>query len=233
MLLISSTYANLIAMGKKLPYDPYRDLAPVTRLASVPNVLSVHPSLPVKSVTEFIALAKSRPGQIDYGSGGTLTGTHIAMELFKLKTGVDILHVPYKGNPAAATDLIAGRIQVMFALTPNAMPHLKSGKIRGIAVSGSSRIPDLPDLPTVAETVPGYEATVWYGLLMPAGTSPAIIDRLNHDVGRVLAAPDVIRRLRSVGFQVSTSTPQGLTSFMKSEANQWMKIIREANIPVN
>ena len=233
MLLISSTFANLIAMGKKVPYDPYRSFVPVTVLAEVPNILSVHPSLPVRSVKDLVALAKKRPGEINYGTGGALTGPHLATELFRLDTGINIVHIPYKGTPNAVTDLIAGRVQMMFALTPVVLPHIRSGKVRGIAVSGEKRIPDLPDLPTVAETIPGYEATVWYGLLMPRGTPPAIINKLNRDFHKVLAMPDVIKRLGSVGFQIRTSTPEGLVQFIRSNAEKWKKVIHDAHIPVN
>ncbi|OGA46468.1 MAG: hypothetical protein A3F74_10000 [Betaproteobacteria bacterium RIFCSPLOWO2_12_FULL_62_58] len=233
MLLVSSTYANLIAMGKKLPYDPYRDLVPVALLTSVPNVLSVHPSLPVKTVKDLISLAKSKPGQINYGTGGSLTGPHLATELFKLMTKIDMLHIPYKGTPPAVTDLVAGRVQVMMALTPVVMPHLKSGRLRSIAVSGAKRIPELPDVPTVAETVPGYDATTWYGLLMPRGTPTAIIEKINQDIGKVLEMPDVVQKLGTVGFQVTLSTPEGLTKFIKAQADTWKRVITEAKIPID
>lgn len=233
MLLISSTYANLIAMEKKVPYDPYRDLAPVMQLTSVPNVLSVHPSLPVKSVKELIVLAKSKPGQINYGTGGSMTGPHLATELFKLMTKTDMLHIPYKGTPPAVTDLVAGRVQVMMALTPVVMPHLKSNRLRAIAVSGTKRIPELPDVPVVADTVPGYEATTWYGLLMPRGTPTAIIRKINSDISKVLEMPDVVQRLADVGFQITLSTPEGLTAFIKSQADTWKRVITEAKIPVD
>lgn len=232
MLLISSTYANLIAMEKKVPYDSYRDLAPVMQLTSVPNVLSVHPSLPVKSVKDLIVLAKSKPGQINYGTGGPMTGPHLAMELFKLMTKTDMLHVPYKGTPPAVTDLVAGRVQVMMALTPVVMPHLKSNRLRAIAVSGTKRVSELPDVPVVADTVPGYEATTWYGLLMPRGTPTAIIRKINSDISKVMEMPDVVQRLADVGFQITLSTPEGLTAFIKSQADTWKRVIREAKIPV-
>jgi len=233
MLLISSTFGNLIATGRKTPYDPYRDLEPVAQLTSVPNVLSVHPSLPVKSVKDLIALAKSRPGQINYGTGGTLTGTHLATELFKLMTKTDMMHIPYKGTPPAVTDLVAGRVQFMMALTPVVMPHLKSNRLRAIAVSGATRIPELPDVPVVADTVPGFEATTWYGLLMPKNTPSSIINKINGDIGKVLAMPDVIQRLADVGFQVTFSTPEGLSKFIRKEAETWKRVITEAKIPLD
>lgn len=232
MLLISSTYANLIAMGKKTPYDPFRDLEPVALLTSVPNVLTVHPSLPVKSVKDLIALAKSKPGQINYGTGGSMTGPHLATELFKLLTQTDMLHIPYKGTPPAVTDLVAGRVQVMMALTPVVMPHLKSGRLRAIAVSGAKRIPELPEVPTVADTVSGYDATTWYGLLMPRKTPASIINKINTDIGKVMEMPDVVQRLAEVGFQVTFSSPSDLTKFIKSQAETWKRVITEAKIPI-
>jgi tripartite-type tricarboxylate transporter receptor subunit TctC len=233
MLLVSSTYANLISMGKKLPYDPEHDLIPVTRLASVPNILSTHPSLPVRSVKELIALARAKPGQINFGTGGTGTGPHLATELFRLTTRIDIVHVPYKGTPPAVNDLLAGRMQVMFALSPVAMPHVKADKLRSIAVSGSKRLPELPQVPTVAETVPGYEATTWYGLLMQRGTPTPIIEKLNAEFNRILTMKDIVERMAAAGFQPDGSSPDEFGRFIKAEVAKWSKVIREANIPID
>ena len=229
ILLISSTYANLISAQKKLPYEP-SELAPVTLIASVPNILSVHPSLPVTSVKELVALAKRQPGQINYGTGGPGTGPHLASELFKLMTGTDIVHVPYKGTPPAVTDLMAGRVQMMFALSPVAMPHVKSGKIRPLAVSGAKRMPELPNLPTVGETVRGYEATTWYGLLVPRATPRPIIDLLNKELAKAIAVPSVAEQLVAAGFVPETSTPEGFTKYMDNEVAKWGKVIKAANI---
>ncbi len=233
LLLVSSTFANLIAMGKKTPYDPFNDLEPVAQLAAVPNVLSVHPSLPVKNVKELIAVAKAKPGQINYGTGGTLTGPHLATELFKLNTKTDMAHVAYKGTPPAVIDLVAGRVQFMMALTPVVMPHLKSNRLRAIAVSSARRIAELPDVPVVADTVPGYEALNWYGVMMPKNTPRAIIGKVNADIGRVLAMPDVIQRLADAGFHVTFSSPEGLAQFVRKEADIWKRVITEAKIPVD
>ena len=233
ILLVSSTYANLISMGKKLPYDPEHDLVPVTQLASVPNILSTHPSLAVKTVKDLIALAKAKPGQINYGTGGTLTGPHLATELFRLMTNIDIVHVPYKGTPPAVNDLLGGRMQMMFALSPVAMPHVKAGKLRGIAVSGSKRLPELPNVPTVAETVPGYEATTWYGLMVPRGTPKPVIDKLNGEFNKVLAMQDIIARMTAAGFQAGGGSPEDFTRYMKAEIAKWSKVIKAANIPVD
>ena len=162
-----------------------------------------------------------------------MTGPHLATELFKLMTNTDMLHIPFKGTPPAVTDLVAGRVQVMMALTPVVMPHLKAGRLRAIAVSGAKRIPELPEVPVVADTVPGYEATTWYGLLMPRKTPASIINKINNDVGKVLEMPDVIKRLADVGFQVTFSTPEELTKFIRKEAETWKRVITEAKIPID
>ena len=230
LLLVSSTYANLIAMGKKLQYDPDRDLLPVILLASVPNILVTHPSLPVRTTQDLIALAKARPGQINYGTGGAGTGPHFGTELFRLMTGINILHVPYKGTPPAVTDLLAGRLQMMFALAPVSMPHVKADKLRALAVSGKKRLNELPNVPTVAEAVPGYEATTWYGLLVPRGVPAAIINQLNGAIGKVLQMPDVQERLALVGFQTDGGSAPEFVRFMKAEIAKWRRVAKEANI---
>lgn len=233
MLLMSNTFANLIATGKKTPYDPFGDLEAVAQLAAVPNVLSVHPSLPVKSVRELITVAKSRPAQINYGTGGSLTGPHLATELFKLMTKTDMVHVSYKGTPPAVIDLVAGRVQVMMALTPVVAPHLKANRLRPIAVSSAKRIAELPDVPVVADTVPGYEALNWYGVMMPKNTPKTIISKVNGDIGRVLAMPEVVQRLADASFHVTFSSPEGLSQFIRKEADTWKRVITEAKIPVD
>jgi len=233
LLLMSNTFANLIAMGRKTPYDPFGDLEAVAQLAAVPNVLSVHPSMPVKSVKELIAVARAKPGQISYGTGGSLTGPHLATELFKLKTRIDMLHIAYKGTPPAVTDLVAGRVQFMMALTPVVMPHLKVNRLRPIAVSSAKPIGELPHLPVVADTVAGFEALAWYGVMMPKNTPRAIVAKANADIGKVLALPDVIQRLADAGFHVTFGTPEGLAQFVRKEADTAKWIITEAKIPVD
>jgi tripartite-type tricarboxylate transporter receptor subunit TctC len=232
ILLVSSTYANLISMQKKLPYDP-AELAPVALIASVPNVLATHPGLPVANVKELIALAKKSPGEINYGTGGTGTGPHLATELFKLMTGTNLTHIPYKGTPPAVNDLLAGRVQVMFALSPVSLPHVKAKKLKALAVSGSKRLAEIPQTPTVAETVPDYEATTWYGVLVPRGTAGSIVDTLNRELAKALAMPDVAERLATAGFQTETSTPQAFSKYIANETTKWARVIREANIAVD
>jgi len=229
ILLVSSTYANLITLHKALPYDP-GELAPVSLIASASNILSTHPSLPVSSVKDLIALAKKRPGEINYGTGGTGTGQHLATELFRLMTGINITHIPYKGAPPAVNDLIAGRVQMMFALSPVSMPHIKAGKLRALAMSGSKRLAELPAVPTVGETVDGYEATTWFGVLVPRGTPRTIVDTLNREIARVLAMPDVAERLAALGFQTQTSTPEACKKYIESETVKWARVIKEAGI---
>lgn len=229
ILLVSSTYANLITLHKALPYDP-GELAPVSLIASASNILSTHPSLPVSSVKDLIALAKKRPGEINYGTGGTGTGQHLATELFRLMTGINITHIPYKGAPPAVNDLIAGRVQMMFALSPVSMPHIKAGKLRALAMSGSKRLAELPTVPTVGETVDGYEATTWFGVLVPRGTPRTIVDTLNREIARVLAMPDVAERLAALGFQTQTSTPEACKKYIEAETVKWARVIKEAGI---
>jgi len=229
MLLVSSTFANLINLGKKVPYDP-NSLVPVCFIASVPNILSVHPSLPVKNVKDLIALAKKKPGEINYGTGGAGTGPHLATELFRLMTGVNVVHIPYKGTPPAVNDLIAGRVQMMFALSPVAMPHVKNGKLRPLAVSGSRRLAELPDTPLVADTVPGYAATVWYGVLVARGTPQPMIDTLNREISKAANAPAVSERLAALGFQVETGSADAFRKYIAAETKKWGKVIAEAKI---
>lgn len=231
LLMVSSTYANLKSLKDKLPYDPDRDLVPVAGLAWTPNVLATHPSVPVKSVKDLVALAQGKPGQINYGTGGTGTGPHLATELFELMTGVKLTHVPYKGTPPAVNDLLAGRVQMMMALSPVAMPHVKAGKLRPLAVSGAKRIGELPDVPTVAETVPGYEATTWYGVLVPRGTPQRTIDLLNREIVKALGDKLVTERLAALGFETDTRSPQEFGRFMQNETEKWAKVIARAGIP--
>lgn len=231
LLMVSSTYANLKSLKSKLPYDPDKDLVPVAGLAWTPNVLSTHPALPVKTVKDLIELAKRKPGEINYGTGGAGTGPHLATELFKLMTGVNLTHIPYKGTPPAVNDLMAGRVQVMMALSPVAMPHVKSGKLRAVAVSGPKRLAELPDTPTVAETVPGYEATTWYGVLVPRGTPRPVVELLNREIVKALGDKLVSERLAALGFETDTRTPAEFARFMNDETAKWAKVIQAAGIP--
>ena len=211
----------------KLPYDAARDFAPVSLVTVMPFVLVVHPTLPVKSVKELIALAKARPGQLNYGSPGNGSTTHLANELLKSMTGMQIAHVPYKGVAPAATDLISGNIQMMSGDLSTLMPHVRSGRMRPLAVTSARRSSLLPDMPTVAEAgVPGYEAIGWFGVLVPAGTPAAIVERLNSAMVKGLAAPDARQRLSAFGGDVAVGTPEQFAAHIRTEAAKWGKLIK-------
>lgn len=218
----------------KLPYNPATDFAPVALVAMVPNVLVVHPDLPARTTAELVALAKAKPGTLNYGTGGAGSAAHLAVEYFKLTTATDIVHVPYKGTAPAMTDLLGGQIALtMTGLLP-AQPHLRAGKLRALAVGSATRIAQLPDTPTVAEAgYPGFETTQWYGVLAPARTPRAIVDQLAADIQRALARPDVKQRLEAEGAQPRNMGPDEFGAFIKSETERWAKVIRAARIQVN
>jgi tripartite-type tricarboxylate transporter receptor subunit TctC len=215
----------------KLPFDPVKDFAPVTIVAAVPNALVVHPSLPVRSVKELIAFAKARPDQLNYASTGAGQSTHLSMELFKTTAGVRIVHVPYKGSAPAVTDLLGGHVSLMFDNMPSALPHVKAGKIRALAVSTLKRSPVAPEIPTVAEAaLPGFEVSVWFAVLAPAGTPRPIVDRLNQVLVKALQAQDVRERLLTQGAEPIGGTPEAFTAQMKTDLVKWAKVVKDANI---
>ena len=219
---------------KGLSYLPLRDFAPVTWATSQSNVLVVNPSVPAKSVQELIALAKAQPGKLSYGSSGAGNAGHLAGELFKSMAKVDMVHVPYKGGAPAMVDLIAGQVQLIFSSAPTAVPQVKAGKIRALAVTTARRSIVLPELPTVGESgLPGYEADNWYGIVTVTGTPRAIIDRLNAEIVRALQSPDVKQVLLNQGLEVKTSTPQEFGAYMKSEYTKWAKVIADAGLTAN
>ncbi|MBI3068870.1 MAG: tripartite tricarboxylate transporter substrate binding protein, partial [Betaproteobacteria bacterium] len=216
---------------RKLPYDAIRDFAPVTQVADVTNVLVVHPSLPVKSTQELIALARSKPGSINYGSGGAGSGAHLAAELFKSTAGVNMVHVPYKGVGLAMNDLLGGQIQLMFSNLLSSLPHVKAGRLRALAVTTAKRSAAAPDLPTIAEAgLRGYEAANWFGVLAPAATPKQVVAKLNGDIVRVLQMPDVRNRLSSQGADPVGSTPQQFAAYVKAEIARWKTVIKNAGI---
>ena len=191
LLVVASSITLNPIIHKNLPFDPQRDLTPITQLSSFPNMLVVNPTLPVKSVQDLIALAKAKPGALNYGSAGTATGTHLSAELFKYMTGTDMVHVPYKGGGAAMPALIGGQVQLMFSTTVTALPHVRAGRLRAIAVTSGQRWPSLPEIPTIAESgVPGYDHTPWNGFLAPAKTPRNIISRLNEETAKILHLPE-------------------------------------------
>ena len=219
---------------KGLTYHPLRDFAPITWATSGSNVLVVHPSVPAKSVQELIALAKAQPDKLSYGSSGAGNAGHLAGELFNGMAGIKMVHIPYKGGAPAMIDLLAGQIQLIFSSAPTAVPQVKAGKIRGLAVTTARRSLILPELPTIAEAgLPGFEADNWYGVVTTMKTPRAIIDRLNTEVVRALHTTDVKQLLFTQGLEVRTSTPQEFGAYIKSEYEKWGKVIRTAGIVAN
>ncbi|HSQ02624.1 MAG TPA: tripartite tricarboxylate transporter substrate binding protein [Burkholderiales bacterium] len=215
------------SMYRKLPFDTLKDLAPITIIAEVPNVLIVHPSLPVKSVRDLIALAKARPGELNYASTGAGQSTHLAMELFNTMAGIRIMHIPYKGGGQALPDLLGGHVSLMFGSVTSAFPHVKTGRVRALAVSTLKRLPVMPQLPTVAESgLPGFEVTVWYGVLAPAGTPRNIISRVNSILVAALRSPDMQVRLSDQGAQAIGNTPEQFETQLRTDLVKWAKVIK-------
>jgi len=223
--IISGGFAINTSLYAKLPYDSVRDFAPVTQLTAGPAIVVVHPSLPARSVKELIQIARAKPGQIVYGSAGL--PSQLAVELFKVMTGTDLLHVPYKGQGPAMIDLIAGHVQVSFPTIGGALPHHKSGRLRGLATTGAKRSPAASDLPTMNEAgVPGYEATNWFGTTVPAKTPPAIVAKLSQEIGRALRLTDVRERLLSQGMEAVGNMPEEFSVYVKSEMAKWAKVVK-------
>ena len=215
------------SLSAKLPFDPVKDYAPVTQLASSPNVLTAHTSVAAKNLKELIALAKAKPGQISFASTGVASVGHLTGELLNSLAGVKMTHVPYKGGGQAIIDLVGGHVQVMFSGFSAAMPHIKSGKIKALAVTGAHRSPALSEVPTIAEQgFPGVEATAWYGVLTPAGTPQPIVTRLHDEIVRILKVPDVVQRLDGLGFEIVGSRPAEFGAYIKSEIGKWAKVVK-------
>lgn len=228
------THAINQTLYPKLNFDPIKDFAPLTRVANLPNLLVVHPSVPAKNVQELIAYAKANPGKLNFGSSGNGSSIHLSGELFKNMTGIDMQHVPYKGSAPAVTDLLGGQISMMFDNMPSAIQHVKSGKLRPLAVTTAKRSPALPNVPTIAESgVKGYEATSWFGLLAPAGTPPAIINRLNADLVKILAMPDVKKQMAEQGAEAYSETPAAFAGFIKTETAKWAKVVKASGAVVD
>jgi tripartite-type tricarboxylate transporter receptor subunit TctC len=219
------------SLYRKVAYDPLRDFAPVTLLASVQNVLVANPSMPAKTVAELITLAKKTPGTINYASTGSGSSGHLAMELFKTMAGIDLTHVPYKAAGQAQVDLVAGQVSLWFPTIPGALPFIKSGRMNALAVSGATRSPALPDTPTVAEAgVRGYEASTWYPVLAPAGTPAAILAKAHSDLVATVKSRDVRDQLVQAGVEPIGSTPEALAAHMRNEGAKWAKVIQSAGV---
>jgi tripartite-type tricarboxylate transporter receptor subunit TctC len=233
LLQVATSHATNPALMSRMPFDPIRDFTPVVLLSEAPNLWLAHPSLPARSVRELIALAKTRPGQINFASSGTGSSQHLAGELLKSMTGIDMVHIPYKGSPPALIDVIGGRVVLMCSTLAPAMPHVKTGKVRAYGVTGARRSAAAPDIPTIAESgVPGYEATAWQGVLAPARTPAEAVDRLNAELVRVLARPDVSRQLAEQGYEQVGGTPERFAAFIKSEIVKWSKVIKAAGLRI-
>jgi tripartite-type tricarboxylate transporter receptor subunit TctC len=215
----------------KLSYDPVKDFAPITLVSKLPNLMAINPTVPAKTVAEFIALAKSRPGKLSYGSGGTGGAGHLATEYFRLLTHIDLVHVPYRGTGLAVVDVISGQLDMVMAGVPAIVPHTRTGKLRALGVSGPTRLSILPDIPTIAESgAPEYEATQWYGMLAPAGTPSAVIAVLHAGLVKALASADVKERLAADGAEPFVTTPDEFSAFMKREIARWAPVIRKAGL---
>lgn len=234
LLLAAVAHAINPSLYKKLPYELAKDFAPVTLLASTPSVLLLNPSIPANSVKEFVALAKAKPGQFNFGSPGNGTSSHLAAELFSSMAGVKMTHVSYKGPPAALIDLIAGRIEFYINTLPSAMPHVRAKKLKVLAVTSLNRTALLPDLPTVSEAgVPGYEMTSWYGVLAPNGTPRGVIQKLNSDLVRAIRIPEVSEKLIEAGAEPVANTPEQYAAFIRSELKKWAKVVQESGAKVD
>jgi tripartite-type tricarboxylate transporter receptor subunit TctC len=230
----NATFAANVSLYKKLPFDPVKDFAPVVLVATQPNILVVHPSLPVHSVKDLIAFAKAHPGELNYGNSGIGAAAHLAAELFKSMTGTKIESIPYKSAAPALTDLIAGECQLMFATSLSVQQHIQSQKLRALAVTTARRIRSFPELPTIAEAgVPGFEATTWHGVLLPAKTPAAIVNKMNAEINRILQLPDVRERLAGMGAEVLGGTPKEFADHIQREIPKWAKVIRDANVKID
>ena len=215
---------------EKLPFDFIRDSVPVAGTMRLTNVMVVNPAVPANNVAEFIAYAKANPGKINFASGGVGTSPHLSGELFKAMTGVNLVHVPYRGGAPALTDLLAGQVQVLFDNLPGPIGHIRTGKVRALGVTASKRVDSIPDVPTIGETVPGYEATVWYGIAAPKGTPPEIVEKLNQAVNVVLANPKLQIRLAELGGEPMPMTPAEFGKLVADETEKWAKVVKFAGI---
>ncbi len=231
LLMGLSTLAINPSMYAKLPYDALRDFAPISQAVSAPNILTVHPSVPAKTVKEFIVLAKAKPGSITFGSAGMGTSPHLSGELLKTLAKIDIVHVPFKGSGQSIISQLAGEIAANFPSVPTALPYIKADRLRGLGVTTRKRTQALPDVPSIAEAgVPGYEATQWFGLLAPSATPRAIVERLHQETTRALRSADVRERIVGEGMEVVASTPEEFAAYIKSETEKWTKFIKSAGI---
>jgi tripartite-type tricarboxylate transporter receptor subunit TctC len=230
LLMVSTSTAVNPSLRKTLPYDTLRDFVPVARLAESPNVLVVHPSVPVRSVGDLLRLAKQKPGSVAYASGGMGTATHLAGALLTSMSGTSMTHVPYKGAGPATTDLLGGQVSWMFGAILPTMPYVESKRLRVIAVSGPRRSSAMPEIPTVAETLPGFDATSWWGIFAPAGTPKDIVAKLNAQIARILATQEIRDQFRRQGVEPIAETPEAFAAYFASEIKKWAEVVRTADI---
>lgn len=230
---VTGSHAINISLYSKMPYDPVADFVAISQVAVVPNVVVVHPSVPARTLAELVALAKREPGKLNYASLGNGTAAHLGMELLKSAAGIDITHVPYKGSAPAVTDLLAGQVQVMVDGLPSALQHVKAGKLRAIALTSLHRAPALPDLPTIAETYPGFYADAWSGLFAPKGTPAAIVNQLSTEVQRILRLPDVREKLAALGAEPVGSTQAEFAAHVKREIEKWAQVVKTSGAKVD
>jgi tripartite-type tricarboxylate transporter receptor subunit TctC len=231
LLMGLSTLAIIPAVYKSVSYDAVKDFAPISQAVSVPNVLVVHPSLPARSVKALIALGKSRPRDLVAGSAGSGTSPHLSLELFMSMAGIEIVHVPYKGSGPGVVALVSGEVSMFFPSVPSATPHIKANRVRPLGVTTATRADVLPDVPSIAEAgLPGYEATQWFGVLAPAGTPQAIVDRLHKEIVAALKSPDVVKQLSTQGAQIVASSPEQFAAYIRAETQKWAAVVKAAGI---
>jgi tripartite-type tricarboxylate transporter receptor subunit TctC len=230
---VTGSHAINTSLYSKMPYDPVADFIAISQVAVVPNVIVVHPSVPASTLAELVALARREPGKLNYASLGNGTAAHLGMEMLKSAAGIDITHVPYKGSAPAVSDLLAGQVQMMVDGLPSALPHIKAGKLRAIAITSLRRSPALPDLPTVAENYPGFYADAWSGLFAPKGTPPAVVDKLSVEVQRILRLPDVREKLAGLGAEPVGSTPAEFSAHVKREIDKWARVVKTSGAKVD
>ena len=228
LVIVTSQAVIVSVMYEKLPFNLIRDFAPITLVASTPFILAVHPAVPAASIKELVALAKSKPGALRYGSGGSGSPPHLSAEIFKSMTGTDMLHVPYKGITPAMIDAVAGEVQMLISVIPAVLPTIKSGRLRALGVTSAKRTALVPDVPTIAETVPGYEFIGWYSLFAPANTPSGIINKLNAEIVKGLNTPEFRERFVALGAEPSTSTPQALAAYLREQTEKMRKAVRDS-----